>query len=66
MACMACMDINQIHIILNHLKKVEGESKEDKPDDIYMDNISAVDMSITFKETKNARQITSRLHFVKQ
>jgi hypothetical protein len=31
-----------------------------------MDNISAVDMSINFKDTKNARHTMRRFHVVKQ
>ena len=31
-----------------------------------MDNKSAVDMSLTFKDTKNSRHIRRRFHFVKQ
>ena len=31
-----------------------------------MDNKSAVDMSVSFKDTKNAHHICRRFHFVKQ
>ena len=31
-----------------------------------MDNKSAVDMSVSFKDTKNAHHIHRRFHFVKQ
>jgi hypothetical protein len=50
----------------NHIEEVEDESKEDKPVDIYMDNRSAVDTSITFKNTKNARHIRRIFHVMKQ
>jgi hypothetical protein len=52
-----------------HIEEVEDESKEDNPNDIYMENISAVDKSITnitFKDTKNAKHIRCRFHLVKQ
>jgi hypothetical protein len=64
-ACMACMATNHMNMTLNHVEEVEDESKEDKQVDICMDNISSVDMSITFKDIKNARHTRRRFHFVK-
>jgi hypothetical protein len=37
-----------------------------RPIDIYMNNRPSVDMSITFKDTKNAMYIMYRFYFVKQ
>ena len=51
---------------LNHIEGIKEGSPEDLPIDIFMDNRSAVDMSVTFKDTKNARHIRRRFHFVKQ
>jgi hypothetical protein len=65
-ACMAWMATSHMHITLNHIEELEDESKEDIPVDIYMDNRSAVDMIINFKEAKNARHIRCRSHFVKK
>ena len=65
-ACMACMATSHMHMTLNHIEDVKDGSPEDKPIHIYMDNRSAVDMSITFKDTKNSRHIRRRFHFVKQ
>jgi hypothetical protein len=63
---MACMTINHMHTTFNHIEEVEDEAKEDTPVYIYMDNRSAVDMNISFKDTKNARHIRRINHFVKQ
>jgi hypothetical protein len=65
-ACMACMATSHMHMTLNYMENVKDESAEDKAVNIYMDNRSAVDMSHTFKDTKNARHIRRRFHFVKQ
>ena len=51
---------------LNHIEGIQEGSKDDLPVDIFMDNKSAVDMSVSFKDTKNARHIRRRFHFVKQ
>jgi hypothetical protein len=67
-ACMTCMSIIHIHIHLNYTEKVEDEYKEDTPVDIYiyMDNRSAMDTSITFKDTNTARHNMHIFHFMKQ
>ena len=41
-------------------------SKDDLPVYILMDNKSAVYMSVSFKDTRNACHIHRRFHFVKQ
>ena len=64
--CLACMATGNMHMTLNHIEGIKEGSPEDKPIDIFMDNKSAVDMSVTFKDTKNARHICRRFHFVKQ
>jgi hypothetical protein len=65
-ACLACMATGNLHMTLNHIEEIQEGSKQDLPVDIFMDNKSAVDMSVTFKDTKNARHIRRRFHFVKQ
>ena len=65
-ACLACMATGNMHMTVNHLEGIQEGSEDDKPVDIFMDNRSAVDMSISFKDTKNARHIRRRFHFVKQ
>jgi hypothetical protein len=64
--CMSYMETIHMHMTLNHIEELEDEFKEDKPVDIYMDNIPAVDTSITFKDTKNARHIRHIFNFAKQ
>ena len=65
-ACLACMATGNMHMTLNHIEGIQEGSKEDLPVDILMDNKSAVYMSVSFKDTKNARHIRRRFHFVKQ
>ena len=65
-ACLACMATGNMHMTLNHIERIQEWSKEDLPVDILMDNKSAVDMSISFRDTKNAHHIHRRFHFVKQ
>jgi hypothetical protein len=65
-AFMACTTTSHMYMTLNHIEEVEDEPTEDKPVEIYMDNRSEVDTSITFKDTKNARLIRRRFHFVKK
>jgi hypothetical protein len=65
-ACLACMATGNMHMTLNHIEGIQEGSKDDLPVDIFMDNKSAVDMSVSFKDTKNARHIRRRFHFVKQ
>ena len=65
-ACLACMATGNMHMTLNHIEGIQEGSKEDLSVDIIMDNKSAVDMSVSFKDTKNARHIHHRFHFVKQ
>ena len=65
-ACLACMATGNMHMTLNHIEGVQEGSKDDLPVDILMDNKSAVDMSVSFKDTKNAHHIHRRFHFVKQ
>jgi hypothetical protein len=36
---------------INELEGINTESKEDKPVDVLLDNTSAVDMSVSFKDT---------------
>ena len=55
-----------MYMKLNHIEGIQEESKDDLPVDIFMDNKSAVDMSVSFKDTKNACHIHIRFHFVKQ
>ena len=64
--CLACMATGNLHMTLNHVENIKESSPEDKPVDIFMDNRSAVDMSVTFKDTKNAHHIRRCFHFVKQ
>jgi hypothetical protein len=64
--CLACMATGNMHMTLNHVEGIEEGSAQDHPIDIFMDNKSAVDMSVTFKDTKNSRHIRRRFHFVKQ
>jgi hypothetical protein len=52
--------------VLNHIEEVKDESKEDMPIVIYMDNISAVDLRITFKNNNHAMHTLRTFHFVKQ
>jgi hypothetical protein len=63
---MACMTTSHMHMTLNPIEELEDESKEAKPADIYMDNRSAVDMSITFKDIDNTMHISRTFYFVKQ
>ena len=65
-ACLAHMATGNMHMTLNHIEGVQEGSKDDLPVDILMDKKSAVDMSVYFKDTKNARHIRRRFHFVKQ
>ena len=65
-ACLACMATGNLHMTLNHIEGIQEGSDQDLPVDIFMDNKSAVDMSVSFKDTKNARHIQRRFHFVKQ
>jgi hypothetical protein len=65
-ACLACMATGNLHMTLNHIEGIKEGSEQDLPVDIFMDNKSAVDMSVSFKDTKNARHIRRRFHFVKQ
>jgi hypothetical protein len=65
-ACLACMATGNLHMTLNHIEGIQEGSAQDLPVDIFMDNKSAVDMSVSFKDTKNARHIRRRFHFVKQ
>ena len=51
---------------LKHIEGVQEGSKDDLPVHIFMENKSAVDMSLSFKDTKNAGHIHRRFHFVKQ
>ena len=60
------MATGNMHMALNHIEGSKEGSKEYLPIDILMDNKSAVDMSISFKDTKNAHHIHHRFHFVKQ
>ena len=55
-----------MHMTLNRIEGNQEGSKEYLPVDILMDNKSAVDMSVSFKDTKNAHHIHCRFHFVKQ
>ena len=64
--CLACMATGNLHMTLNHVENVKEGSPEDKHVEIFMDNRSAVDMSVTFKDTKNAHHIRRHFHFVKQ
>ena len=64
--CLACMATSNMHMTLNHVEGIEEGSPDDHPVDIFMDNRSAVDMSLTFTDTKNAHHIRRRFHFVKQ
>ena len=63
-ACLACMSTGNMHITLNHIEGIQEGSKDDLPVDIFMDKKSAVDMSVSFKDTKNASHIRRRFHFV--
>ena len=65
-AFLACMATGNMHMTLNHIEGTQEGSKEDLPVDILMDNKSAVDMSVSFKDTKNAHHICHRFHFVKK
>ena len=65
-ACMACMATSHMHMTLNYMENVKDESAEEKAVNIYLDNCSAVDMSHTFKDAKNARHIRRHFNFVKQ
>ena len=51
---------------LNHIEGTQEGSEQDLPVDIFMDNKSAVDMSMSFKDTKNAWHIQRQFHFVIQ
>jgi hypothetical protein len=64
--CLACMATGNMHMTVNHFEGITEGSPEDLPVDIFMDSKSAVDMSMSFKDTKNARHIRRRFHFVKQ
>jgi hypothetical protein len=44
----------------------EDDSNQDTPNDFYMDNRSAVDMRITFKDTMNVLHIRCIFNFMKQ
>jgi hypothetical protein len=46
--------------------RAENEYKEDNQIVIYMDIISAVDMTVAFEDTNDAREAQLRCHFVKQ
>ena len=63
--CLACMATGNMRMTLNNIEGIQEGSKEDIPVDILMDNKSAVDMSVSFKDTKYARNIHRRFHFVK-
>ena len=65
-ACLACVAIGNLHMTLNHIEGIKEGSKENLPVYFFMDNKSAVDMSVTFKDTKNACHIQRRFNFVKQ
>ena len=56
-ACLACMPTGNMHMTLNNIEGIQGGSKDDLPVDIFMENKSAVDMSVSFKDTKNAHHI---------
>ena len=64
--CLECMATGNMHMTLNHFEGIQEGSKEDLPLDILMDNKSAVDMIVSFNDTKNACHIRHRFHFVKQ
>ena len=53
------------YMTLNNIEGIKEGSKEDLLVEILMDNKSAVDMSISFKDTKNACHIHRGFHFVK-
>jgi hypothetical protein len=54
-AFMVYLKIRHMHMIMNYIQEIEDvKSKEGKPLDIYMDNISAADIIITLY-IKNAR-----------
>jgi hypothetical protein len=56
---------SRLHMTINELvEDIKNESKEDTPFDILLDNKSAVDMSVSFKDTKHARHIIRRWHYV--
>ena len=65
-ACLACMVTGNMHMTLNNIEGIQEGSKEDLPVDILMDSKSDVDMSVSFKDTKNAHHIHRRFYFVKQ
>ena len=65
-ACLECMATGKMHMTLNHIEGIQEGSKDDLPVYILMDKRSAVDMSVSFKDTKNAHHIRCRFHFVKQ
>ena len=60
------MATGNMHMTLNHIEGIQEGSKKDLLVDILMENKSAVDMSVSFKDTKNAHHIHCRFHFVKQ
>ena len=56
-ACLACMATENMHMTLNHIDGIKEGSKEYLPVDIFMDNKSAVEMSVSLKDIKNACHI---------
>ena len=64
--CLACMATGNLHMAMNYVENIKEVSSEDNPVDIFMANRSAVDMSVTFKDTKNTRHIRRCFPFVKQ
>jgi hypothetical protein len=65
-ACIVCMSTRHMHMTLNHIDDINHGSPADKTIHIYIDNRSALDISITFKYTTNARHVYHRFHFLKQ
>ena len=65
-ACLECMATGNMHMTLNHIEGIQEGSKEYIPVHILMDNKSAVYMSVSIKDTKNAHHIHRIFHFVKQ
>jgi hypothetical protein len=51
-----------LHTTLNELEDITIESKEDKPVGILLDNKSAVDMSVSFKDNTHSGHILHRWH----
>jgi hypothetical protein len=64
-ACLACHATSHLHTTLNELEDINTESKEDIPVDILLDNMSAVDMSVRFKDTEHSRHILHISHYVR-